>query len=591
MSKQVFCFLNGILTLTIVAIFFTFFSSIKYTESQIFEQENDDYNLLPRDNGDMNYNITGISGDGLFSYIYMGSTKKRVIFSIDTSFSSLLVNNYTYLENLTDKEEALSGFNIRSSSTFRSALQPFNVSAVDDGYAAGVTASDYIYFGSSRESKPLPVTFGLSLINSINKKNKNVVGGRYPKIVADLKQPANETLSDDPVFPANILGLAMPDSENSLITQLVNLGVSKTSLFSIYTEEDGTPHVLFGAVDTSQYKGQLAMTPILKSKMLESAEADYHCPFVMLTGVSLTNNEHEVRQNLSSAFSHVPTLLNPNTLMSYLPYNLLVELASEFGAFYSSELSIWIQDCSLQNLNGSIGFKFYDKTIEVPLKNLFVPLVNFNGDRLFLTTGKFACAMAFYPAETRGYSCLGSAFFQDAYVLFDYTNKYVGLAQSKTSGPSSFDATFEDEDFSQYDAAMKSSDMVQKVIVVNNDVGQVVNVTTMTGPSSEVPTATISSPSEIKLNRTTDFRSMSFNPNALLSVSPTEILQTAFSVISNLAMTTSITPNANAVSVKSGVIFSDAASSVVPFPQFYVFNCMLAICILFTATVVSLLIL
>ena len=76
------------------------------------------------------YNLVGSFGDGLFTHLYVGSSRKKVIFFIDTSFPYLLVNNFTSIVNSSSTESALSGLRTRNSTTFVGTDQAFNISNV-----------------------------------------------------------------------------------------------------------------------------------------------------------------------------------------------------------------------------------------------------------------------------------------------------------------------------------------------------------------------------------------------------------------------------------------------------------------------------
>lgn len=533
------------------------------------------------------YNLVGSFGDGLFTHLYVGSSRKKVIFFIDTSFPYLLVNNFTSIVNSSSTESALSGLRTRNSTTFVGTDQAFNISNVDHEYASGIIASDQVFFNSKHNiSLPKPVQFLLSNYSTINVKNKYVVNGEYPKVVVETQY---DNATNSRVFPANIIGLGMSQSNTSFLSQLVSQGFSNSQSFSLYADEDGVPNILFGAVDPTKFEGKLAMTPILKSvqeSSSSSSEPEYSLPFVLLTGVTLTNNEYDAHLNLSDTPLSIPTLLNPNTVMSYLPYELLVELASQFGAFFSKELAIWIQDCSFQSVNGTIDFLFSEKVIQVPVKNLFVPLVNSNNDRLYLATGGYACALAFYPAEIKGYSSLGSAFFQSTYLFFDYTNKYVGLAQSNglswsmsqnessASNKERISVRNEKSNESSHNASSTTSG---GVLVIQGDPGEVISVTTMS-IASDASVVTISSPSAIP--NSDQSNSLTINSNGLLSVSPTDEISTN-TLGSHLPPTTQTSKspaNDNGVSV-TGSSFMESSAQQLAIPSILMYFCILFSCL------------
>lgn len=516
-----------------------------------------DKRLTPGTNVSDAYQVSGVLGDGLYAVLELGSQNQSVLFSIDTTFNYLLANNYTSLRNASDKDKELSGFDYQNSSTFLSSNTTFNISNVDNEYAFGLISRDDFSL-SSGARLPQPLLFGLTLNNSINIRNKNVVGGPEPQLVVrDEHRPP-----DNATFPANVLGLGMGGADPyALLPQIQAMQIAPTKLFSLYVDSAADqPIISFGSVDTAQYDGPLYMAPILKSQHLNDSDAAYNFPFIMLSDIILSNDEVGASMNLSSSPLDIPALLDTSSVMSYLPYSLLVQLATEFGAFYSDEQSIWIQSCSFKSLNGTIGFQFYDTTINISLSNLFVPLVNTNGTQLYLETGEKACALAFSPAEHRGFSSLGTPFFQSAYVVFDYTNQYVGLAQQDTSNNAS----------------------TSNIIVVENNVGDVVSAFTMSFPNGTEPTATIVDPQRWQSTSTEDSRGVNINANSLLTSPPPYSSPTNNGYPSTAGAMSTIfadaTSNPNAVSVSSGAGIDSGAPPALKSP---LYSCVAAFLLFF----------
>lgn len=487
--------------------------------------------------GDKNYTVTGFLGDGLFTELLIGSDQQRLLFSIDTSLPFVLVNNYTYTSHATTREKTLAGFDTRNSTTFVNLYQDSNLYSIDNESAYGTEVSDYIAL-SNNATFPDSIFFTLSGNNTLNVKNTNVVWGSTSKLVIDT---SNST--DSKTYPSNIFGLALSESPYSLLNQMIAANLSQTSLFSLYVDESQISVIHFGAVDPSKYLGRMYLTSLLPYSYVDSVtDIKYRYPFVTLSGITLNNYEHNTSLNLSSNGLSIPTLLDTSSAMSYLPYSLLVELASQFGAYFSSEHSLWIQSCSLRSINGTIGFQFYNQTIQVPIQSLFVPLINSDGDSLYLESGDLACALAFSPAEVRGFSSLGTPFFQAAYVLFDYENLLIGLAPVDTSNSSSDTSLVE----------------------VYSDVGAVVDATTMNA-GWFTPTAVILSPQPL-----TDYVSSSgartIDADRLLTSPPASTTTTADNTVATTAFTSrpeATGSNAFAVSVSPGGDFEGSASDLV----------------------------
>lgn len=473
------------------------------------------------------YQLQGYIGDGLYSEAIIGSNNQSILLSLDTTVSSIILND------VNSTEPTLFSYDPYSSESFQNLSMPFNISSIFDSYATGQDASDIMSIFANNQSFD-QLRFRLANTNSIGLKTKNVVEQLSEKIVIT----SSKDLASSKVA-LNTLGLSLQDTPMSLLNQLVQNNITSTRLFSLYVDDKG-PVIDFGAINTAKYDGLLHLTPILETSYVETpTETSYQYPFVTLTGILLMNYDRNVSLNVSENILSIPTLLDTSSTLSYLPYSLLVDLASQFGATYSPEHSLWIQSCSFQNVNGSIGFDFHALRIQVPLKNLVIPLIDTNGNQLYFESGDPACALAFSSSSVQGFSSLGTPFFKAAFTVFDYENKVIGLAQSK-------DSSSEDE-----------------MVNVNNKIDYVVNVTSLVGFEKFSPTAIIMSPtSDVTLK--TSVSGQTDYPDHLLTVSPVvTTVKTDTPTPLETQAPTSTTINPNAVAVTSGPFFEAKGSHTV----------------------------
>lgn len=468
------------------------------------------------------YQIQGYISDGLYSEATIGSTNQTILFSIDTSVPSMIVNDANSTETLS--------FNQSRSKTFENISIPFNVTTLFYTTALGYEASDYLNIFTDNNLS-LPLRFDLASSNTIGIRNKNVLEKRSRKIVL-----TSSSDSDTSKIAPNVLGLNLEDNPISLLNQLVQNNISSTRLFSLYVEDD-VPVIDFGAINKAKYEGDIYVTPILETSYYTSpTDTSYKYPFVLLTGLSLINYDQNIILNINNQQLSLPILLDTSSTLSYLPYSLLVDLASQFGAIYSPEHSLWIQSCSFQNVNGSIAFEFHNLTITVPLSNLVIPLIDSNGNTLYFESGDEACALAFSSSNMRGFSSLGTPFLGATFTTFDYENKMIGLAQRK-------DSASEDA-----------------LVRVENQIGVAVNATTMLNDLKFPPTAVIVPPSP-DVTEGYSGASQIISPDEILTVSPVVssiVTQTTSSTVSTQAVPT--TQNANAVAITSGPFFEAKAS-------------------------------
>lgn len=395
--------------------------------------------------------------DGLFADINIGSSP--VLFAIDTTFPDILVTqNYT-------------------STTLYNSSTAFNFSSIDREYATGILAYDeFDLFSALNESDPIQLSFGFANQDNILINSRKVISGSQIML--------STTSQDKNSFSPNILGLNVYNDEGrSLLSQLLGHNMSTSSLYSIRTDEPGYfADISFGEINTKFFHGPITLLPFLKTSFVTNPrDTEYKYPFVQLSGITLKNYEHSTSLNItvSSSDISIPTLLDSNNLISYLPYSLVVDIASQFNAFYSKDHMLWIQSCDFRKINGSIGFTILDSfTVNIPLKDLFVPLVNSETSHsLYLSNGDLACALAFGSSSVKGYSSLGIPFFRNVYSIFDYTNNMVGLAKKRN-------------------VSLNPEDLDEGVIKVYNDIGAVYSrVSTVTyDQASFTPTAVMQYP-------------------------------------------------------------------------------------------------
>lgn len=379
-------------------------------------------------------NIPAFSREGIYLNAYLGSNKQHMSFMFDTTVEMLVANirNDSFIVNGPNVNKTLlssfGGFEQNNSTSYNSLQQSFNIETIEGVKIEGTSFIDDAAFGSPES------LFGKYTM-LLAEKNSMVVGNIYS--LAGMRQSVSEgelsllSSSRSSNLPVNIAGLGPPVTENSFLSQLVALGYSSSPLFSLAIDSDLNADVLIGAIDTSRFEGQLHMQPILTSRYYQETSGSVrNYPFITLTGIELTNYNMNQTINYSTTELALPVLMDISSPISFLPYSIVVYLAARIGAYYSTDLKGWIQDCSYRQVNGTIGFSFYNVTINVPLPNILIPIVNKNGDRLYFESGEQACALAFLPAEAKGFSSLGTSFFEAGYTVFDYTNMLVGLANA-----------------------------------------------------------------------------------------------------------------------------------------------------------------
>lgn len=233
-------------------------------------------------------------------------------------------------------------------------------------------------------------------------------------------------------FAQGALGIGFQSSEgvvdssqyNDLLTSLYNAGYIYTSLASLWLDSNDTGSLLFGAIDTEKYKGKLYVLPINRIE----GDNDYRYPFLTITEISVANGNK--RGKLVG--NDYPVLLDPGSIVSFLPYDSIVSIATQLNAMYNKDLRMWTQSCSYRGLTGTINFHFNDAEIKVPVRNILLPIYSNNTrDPLKFGDGDAVCALAFKDSNNLGYASLGAGIMANIYTVFDRDNRQIGIAQAK----------------------------------------------------------------------------------------------------------------------------------------------------------------
>lgn len=378
--------------------------------------------------------LNAFSYDGIYLNLFAGQNGQRIVAAVDTSIDAIVLNPYNSTvakepnpANSNVKSGFFAGFDSLASKSFQGNRGPYNETTLLGSTIVGNISLDSVSFWKDGIMED-NFTFIFADSNNMYYRDIYTIGGLSESIAE------NEASLSYSNIPANIVGLSASNSAYSFLQQTFDLGYSSSKLLSMNILADGNATLLIGAIDVSKFTGVLAMQPILSYMFSEdSSQTGNEYPFITMTQLSLTNSQQNNTIRFSNSELVLPVLLDTTTPINYLPYSLIVYIASNVGAYYSSSIKSWVQDCSFRSANGSINFAFYNTTIKVPVSNLLIPLISESGDNLFFETGEQACALAFLPAESRGFSSLGTSFFQAAYTVFDFQNMLVGISPLSTN--------------------------------------------------------------------------------------------------------------------------------------------------------------
>lgn len=235
------------------------------------------------------------------------------------------------------------------------------------------------------------------------------------------------------------IGLAGSKSGLSFLDSLVSNNYLISPGYSVRYGYNGNTsesslraEVILGGVDKNHISGQfLAFDipdvfgegfPIEKMDAIE----DLVLPILPLKDISVTNQKNGVSISLKENNEVMPILLDPRTNYNILPLDVIINLALQTNAYYSSEIRRWIVECDAINLvDASVDFTFGNLTITVPLQKL----ISKSGFGLKFSNQRDACILNVLPTSFSGYVSLGISFLTSVYLAVDNKGGQIAIAQ------------------------------------------------------------------------------------------------------------------------------------------------------------------
>lgn len=236
------------------------------------------------------------------------------------------------------------------------------------------------------------------------------------------------------------LGLAGNPTGSGFLDSLVANDVIGSVGYSLWFNNYSNPknamaELIPGVVDTKYYSGDFFEFDIPDHEGSQSSAEDMgidnlRLPILPLFDVEVENQNTHRTLSLKSDAQNFPVLLDSRTVFNYLPLYMIVNLAIQTNASYSSEVNRWVVQCDqISNLNATMNFKFGDLSVKVPLDDFLIS-ASYNNRNLTFTTGKKACYLSFLPSSASGYTALGLPFLRAIYLAVDYEGGKIAVAKS-----------------------------------------------------------------------------------------------------------------------------------------------------------------
>ncbi|ANB11091.1 Yps1p [Sugiyamaella lignohabitans] len=216
------------------------------------------------------------------------------------------------------------------------------------------------------------------------------------------------------VFGIGYQATEYTDTKYTNIPQnLVDQGYTAHNAYSLYLDDidAGEGAILFGAVDSDKYSGQLYTVPITSSSSLQ----------VTVSGVTGDNGD--------SLGGEVTAVLDSGTSLTYLPQDTADSIANYLGATFDSSLGAYL----LSDVpTSSITYSFSGALVTVPGSELAIPSSDFG----FSNTQPYTLSI-FPNSESADITLLGQSFLRSAYVVYDLDSNQISIAQSSWNSDSS----------------------------------------------------------------------------------------------------------------------------------------------------------
>ncbi|CCC67804.1 hypothetical protein NCAS_0A12460 [Naumovozyma castellii] len=198
---------------------------------------------------------------------------------------------------------------------------------------------------------------------------------------------------------------------------LKNQGIIDVVAYSMFLNklESDTGSILFGAIDTSKYTGDLVTFPMLN--IYPDVTDKPATLMVILQGLGAQDNANCKAETFVT--SKIPVLLDSGTTLMGAPKEIADMMADFMNATFSEDEGIYIMECPTKETlaNTDYIFDFGGVQIKVPLSNFILSAQSEGGP----------CGFAVLPDDSNT-MVLGDIFLSSAYVVFDLDNYQISLA-------------------------------------------------------------------------------------------------------------------------------------------------------------------
>ncbi|PHH63393.1 hypothetical protein CDD81_5994 [Ophiocordyceps australis] len=245
---------------------------------------------------------------------------------------------------------------------------------------------------------------------------------------ARVSQQIFGVATDSSFAASGILGVGPSlDGWNSsyplVMDSMTNQGFINSRAFSldIRSIESQRGSVIFGGLDTKKFSGQLEKRPIIPSTASPDGYTRY---WIYMDGLSVsTSNGSSI--TIMDKVNGQGILLDSGYTVSALPKVLFNKLKDTFPQVTKPPQGsdLWRVPCSVGDSKGHVDFKFGKTVINVPFR-----------DFIWKQPDDGTCVLGAIPDDE--FPVLGDTFLRAAYVVYDWDNRNIHLANNEDCGSS-----------------------------------------------------------------------------------------------------------------------------------------------------------